>query len=73
MVAAPGKADLVLHQGLVLGQPGSDSVAISGGVIVAHGAYADLKPLIGPRTHLIKLAGRIVAPGGRTRFQPLAA
>ena len=64
MVAAPpGKADLVLHGGLVLGHPGSDSVAISGGSIVGHGAFADLKPLVGPRTHLIKLAGRTVAPG----------
>ena len=63
VVTAPGKADLVLHQGLVLGHPGSDSVAISGGLIVAHGTFADLKPLVGPRTHLIKLAGRTVAPG----------
>ena len=63
MVTAPGKADLVLHQGLVLGHPGSDSVAISGGLIVAHGTFAELKPLVGPRTHLIKLAGRTVAPG----------
>ncbi|HXN14359.1 MAG TPA: amidohydrolase family protein, partial [Candidatus Acidoferrales bacterium] len=63
MVVASGKADLVLHQGLVLGHPGSDSVAISGGLIVAHGPFAELKPLVGPRTHLIKLAGRTVAPG----------
>ncbi len=63
MVIAPGKADLVLHQGVVLGHPGSDSVAISGGLIVAHGQFADLKPFVGPQTHLIKLAGRAVAPG----------
>ena len=63
MVVAPGKADLVLHKGLVLGHPGSDSVAISGGMITAHGPFAELKPLVGPRTHLIKLAGRTVAPG----------
>ncbi|HWJ41735.1 MAG TPA: amidohydrolase family protein [Candidatus Limnocylindrales bacterium] len=63
MVAASGKADLVLHEGLVLGHPGSDSVAISGGLIVAHGPFADLKPFVGPQTHLIKLAGRAVAPG----------
>jgi len=63
VVVASGKADLVLHQGLVLGHPGSDSVAISGGLIVAHGPFAELKPLVGPRTHLIKLAGRTVAPG----------
>ena len=63
VVVAPGKADLVLHKGLVLGHPGSDSVAISGGLITAHGPFAELKPLVGPRTHLIKLAGRTVAPG----------
>jgi predicted amidohydrolase YtcJ len=61
--AAPGKADLVLHEGFVLAHPGSDSVAISGGLIAAHGRFAELKPLVGPRTHLIKLAGRTVAPG----------
>ncbi|MFZ0246189.1 MAG: amidohydrolase family protein, partial [Candidatus Binatus sp.] len=59
----PGKADLVLHEGFVLGHPGSDSVAIAGGLIAAHGPFAELKPLVGPRTHLIKLAGRAVAPG----------
>ncbi len=63
MVFAPGKADLVLHKGLVLGHPGSDSVAISRGLITAHGPFAELKPLVGPRTHLINLAGRAVAPG----------
>jgi predicted amidohydrolase YtcJ len=63
VLAAPAKADLVLHEGLVLGHPGADSVAIAGGVIVAHGPFAELKPLVGPRTHLIKLAGRAVAPG----------
>jgi predicted amidohydrolase YtcJ len=63
VATAPGKADLVLHQGLVLGHPGIDSVAISGGLIVAHGTFAELKPLVGPQTHLIKLAGRTVAPG----------
>jgi predicted amidohydrolase YtcJ len=63
VVVAPAKADLVLHEGLVLGHPGSDSVAISGGLIAAHGPFAELKPLVGPRTHLIKLAGRAVAPG----------
>jgi predicted amidohydrolase YtcJ len=60
---AVGKADLVLHEGLVLGHPDSDSVAISRGVIAAHGRFADLKPLVGPQTHLIKLGGRMVAPG----------
>lgn len=63
VVVAPAKADLVLHEGLVLGHPGSDSVAVCRGSIAAHGPFAELKPLVGPRTHLIKLAGRTVAPG----------
>jgi predicted amidohydrolase YtcJ len=57
------KADLVLHEGAVFGHPGSDSIAVADGVILAHGGYADLKVLVGPRTHLIRLAGRTVAPG----------
>jgi predicted amidohydrolase YtcJ len=54
---------LVLHEGLVLGHPGSDSLAISRGEIAAYGRFSDLKPLVGPSTHLIKLGGRMVAPG----------
>ena len=63
MDAAPGKADLVVREGLVLGHPGSDSIAIAGGQIIAHGQFAGLKPLVGPQTHLVKLGGRVVAPG----------
>ncbi len=63
MDAAPGKADLVVHEGLVLGHPGSDSVAVAGGQIIAHGRFEELKPLVGPQTHLLKLAGRAIAPG----------
>jgi len=57
------KADLVLHEGVVAGHPGSDSLAAGDGRILAHGSFADLKPLVGPRTHLIRLDGRTVAPG----------
>ncbi|HUO04223.1 MAG TPA: amidohydrolase family protein [Candidatus Binataceae bacterium] len=60
---APGKADLILHEGIVLGHPGSDSVAIAGGRIAAHGKFSGLKALVGPRTFMLKLAGRTVAPG----------
>jgi predicted amidohydrolase YtcJ len=59
----PVKADLVLHEGEVLGCPGSDSVAIAAGRIVAHGPFPRLKAFVGSRTHLVKLAGRTVAPG----------
>jgi len=63
VASPPAKADLVLHGGVILGHPGSDSVAVAGRSILAHGPFAELKPLVGPRTHLIKLAGRTVAPG----------
>jgi predicted amidohydrolase YtcJ len=60
---ATEKADLVLHDGVVLGHPGSDSVAIAGGQIAAHGSFSELKAMVGPRTHLVRLAGRTVSPG----------
>lgn len=57
------KADLVLHECTILGHPESDSIAIADGRISAHGRFSELKGLIGPQTHLVKLAGRTVAPG----------
>lgn len=60
---APDKADLVLHEGIILGHPASDSLAVADGKILAHGPFAELKPLVGPRTHLIRLSGRALAPG----------
>jgi predicted amidohydrolase YtcJ len=57
------KADLVLHGGTIWGHPGSDSVAIAAGRIAAHGSFDELKGVVGPQTHLIKLAGRTVVPG----------
>jgi len=60
---AAEKADLVLHEGAVFDHPASDSVALGGGRILAHGSFAELKPLVGPRTHLVRLDGRVVAPG----------
>src|SRR4030081_2581648 len=57
------KADLVLHAGVVFGHPESDSVAIFDGSILAHGKFAELKSMVGPRTHLLKMAGRTVIPG----------
>jgi len=60
---AIGKADLVLHEGIVLGHPASDSVAISAGRIAAVDNFEQLKPLVGPRTRLVKLGGRAIAPG----------
>jgi predicted amidohydrolase YtcJ len=57
------KADLVLHGGVILGHPESDSLAIGSGRIIAHGRYADLKSHIGPRTHMIPVSQRVIAPG----------
>src|ERR1700680_4990332 len=57
------KADLVLHAGVVFGHPESDSVAILDGSILAHGKFAELKSMVGPRTHLLKMGGRTVIPG----------
>jgi len=57
------KADLVLHEGAILGHPASDSIAVAGGKILALGLFSEFKPLVGPRTHLIRLSGRVVAPG----------
>jgi predicted amidohydrolase YtcJ len=59
----PEKADLVLHDGSIFGHPESDSVAIAAGRIVAHGRYHELKSHIGPRTHMVRLGGRVLAPG----------
>jgi predicted amidohydrolase YtcJ len=57
------KADLVLHDGIILGHPEGDSVAVSAGRIVAYGRYHGLKPYIGSRTHMMRLGGRVLAPG----------
>jgi len=57
------KADLVLHEGVVSGYPESDSIAVANGLIIGHGTFSDLKPMVGPRTHLVRLAGRTVIPG----------
>jgi predicted amidohydrolase YtcJ len=60
---ASEKADLVLHDGIIQGHPESDSLAIGNGRIIAHGRYVDVKSHIGPRTHMMPLARRVVAPG----------
>jgi predicted amidohydrolase YtcJ len=57
------KADLVLHDGCIFGHPSSDSVAIRDGRIAAHGRYGEIKAHIGPRTRMVRLGGRVLAPG----------
>ncbi|HET8644495.1 MAG TPA: amidohydrolase [Vicinamibacteria bacterium] len=62
-------ADLLLAGGQVatLAGPGLDArplaVAVRGGRIVALGTEAELKPLLGPRTRRLDLAGALVLPG----------
>lgn len=58
-----GQPDLVLHGARLWGYPDCDAVAIARGVIVACGRFSDLSASVGPRTHLIPLGGRILAPG----------
>jgi predicted amidohydrolase YtcJ len=53
----------MLHGGRIAGHPQANSIAIGGGRIIACGRYAELKALVGPETHLIRLDGRTVAPG----------
>jgi predicted amidohydrolase YtcJ len=57
------EADVVLHDGSILGHPDSDSVAIADGRIVAIGRYHQVKSHVGPRTHMVPLGGRVLAPG----------
>jgi predicted amidohydrolase YtcJ len=57
------EADLVLHDGCIWGHPESDSVAICNGRIAVHGRYHEIKSHIGPRTHMMRLSGRVLAPG----------
>jgi predicted amidohydrolase YtcJ len=57
------KADLVLHGGIVLGHPDSDTVVVGGDRIIAHGRFDELKSRVGQKTRMVRLAGRTVAPG----------
>ena len=60
-------ADLVLTGGRVLTMDAANTtaqaVAVRAGRIVAVGSAAQVKPLIGPRTRRIELAGRTLLPG----------
>jgi predicted amidohydrolase YtcJ len=60
-------ADLVLRGGTIVtvdaGLPRAQALAARGGRIVAVGSDADMKPLVGPQTRVIDLAGRLAIPG----------
>ena len=60
-------ADLVLRNGRVVtvdpAQPEAQAVAIKGDRIVAVGTDADVLRLIGPKTEVVDLAGKLAIPG----------
>jgi predicted amidohydrolase YtcJ len=60
-------ADLVLTGGAVYtvdaARSWAQAVAISGGRIAVVGTDADMRPLVGPRTEVVDLRGRMVLPG----------
>lgn len=68
------KADLVLRGGKVflgLGAGFTESVAIWGGRVIAHGSDSELESLIGIDTRVIELNGRLAAPGLNDAHQHL--
>ena len=67
MMTSDAPADLVLTGGHVhtvdAANPRAEAVAVRGERIVAVGSAADVRPLVGPRTRVIDLAGRLLTPG----------
>ncbi len=65
--ARDAHADLVLTNGRIYtgdpGLPWCQSLAVSGGRIVARGERADVEHLIGPQTRIKDLGGRFAMPG----------
>src|SRR5437868_3083105 len=55
-------SDLVLTDTAIHGHPGAEAVAISGDRIAAVGSAAEIRDLIGPRTEVRSLKGRLVIP-----------
>jgi predicted amidohydrolase YtcJ len=71
MLAAPAaddlaRASLVLRGGRVWagkGLPGGTAIAVKDGRVLAVGSDAEIAPLVGPRTRVVELGGRLVVPG----------
>ncbi|HUQ79289.1 MAG TPA: amidohydrolase [Patescibacteria group bacterium] len=67
MTDITGPADLVLSGGHVHtvdpARPRAEAVAVRGERIVAVGSAVDVGSLIGPRTRVVDLAGRLLVPG----------
>ncbi len=65
--SAAAQADLVLTGGRVMTMDAirrpAEAVAVRAGRIVAVGRSADLRPLVGPGTRVVELAGRTLLPG----------
>ena len=66
-LAVKAPADLVLHRGKIVTVDRDfsirEAVAIKDGRFLAVGSERDMRPLIGPGTRVIDLAGRTVIPG----------
>jgi predicted amidohydrolase YtcJ len=64
---AAAAADLVLTNGKIWtvnpAQPEAEALAVWRGRVLAVGSNADIRPLIGPKTHVIDAQGRRVLPG----------
>lgn len=62
-----GPADLVLRNGRVVtmdeGHPTAEAVAVAAGKILAVGSNQEIGRYVGPRTRVIDLNGRLLAPG----------
>jgi predicted amidohydrolase YtcJ len=60
-------ADLVLRGGKVVtvndARPVAEAVAVRGRVILAVGSNREIEPLVGPKTHVVELEGRLAIPG----------
>jgi predicted amidohydrolase YtcJ len=60
-------ADLVLRGGQIVTmddrQPQAEAIGVRTGRIVAVGTAAEIQPLIGPKTQIVELAGRMAMPG----------
>ena len=64
---ALAQADLVLRNGKIVtmeaAHPTAQAIAVRGGLIVAVGSDADMKSLIGTKTRVIDLSGKLAIPG----------
>src|SRR5687768_17198212 len=64
---AADPVDLVLRGGKIVTvdkqQPAAQALAVTKGRIVAVGTDQQIKPLVGPKTQTIDLAGKLAIPG----------